>query len=86
MYLHELMRLQLMVATAGLIAFAGVIGALPLALLTLPGLIKSSIFGIPVWLVLLGPPPFLLFIGIGIVYRRRADLLDAEFAELVHSR
>ena len=85
-YLHELMRLQLVVATAGLVAFAGVIGALPLALLTLPGLVKTSVFGIPAWLVLLGPPPFLLFLAIGFVYRRRADLLDDEFADLVHRR
>ncbi len=84
MYLHELIRLQLVVSVAGLIAFAGVIGALPLALLTLPGLIKDSIFGVPAWLVLLGPPSFLLFLMIGLLYRRRADLLDAEFAELVH--
>ena len=85
-YLRELVRLQLVVSTAGLIAFGGVIGALPLALLAVPALIHTTVAGIPAWLFLLGPPPFMLFLAIGWLYRRRADVLDAEFADLVRGQ
>lgn len=85
-YLRELMRLQLVVSTAGLIAFAGVIGSLPLAVLTVPAMIRTTLDGVPIWLFLLGPPPFILFLAIGWLYRRRADALDAEFADLVRAQ
>ncbi len=84
-YLRELVRLQLTVSTAGLIAFVGVIGALPLALLTVPALVDVTLGGVPVWLFLLGPPPFVLFLAIGWLYRRRADMLDDEYGDLIRT-
>lgn len=85
-YLRELIRLQLLVSAAGLAAFAGVVGALPLALLVAPHLIGFQVARIPLWLFLLGPPPFVLFLVIGWLYRRRADALDAEYVELLRRR
>jgi hypothetical protein len=78
-------RLQLTLAVVALIVFAGVLGALPLALRVAPGLESSFIGGIPLWLVFLGPPPFVIFVLIGILYRRRSDALDAEFRDLVRA-
>lgn len=82
-YLHRLVRLQLTLAVVALVVFAGVLGALPLALRVEPGLTRSTAFGLPVWLLFLGPPPFAVFVAIGVLYRRRADALDAEFRDLV---
>jgi Protein of unknown function, DUF485 len=82
-YLRELVRLQLTVSTTALVAFGGVIGALPLLILLSPPVLHATLAGIPLWLLLLGPPPFLLFFAIGWLYCRRADALDEEFADLV---
>src|SRR5581483_3646172 len=82
-YLRELIRLQLHLSTVALVAFGGVIGALPLAVLVVPSLMRTHLLGIPLTLLLLGPPPFVLFVAIAWLYRRRADALDAEFRDLV---
>jgi hypothetical protein len=84
-YLRRLVRLQLTLAVVALVVFAGVLGALPLALRVLPGLEGTFEGGVPLWLVFLGPPPFAVFVAIGILYRRRADALDAEFRDLVRA-
>lgn len=84
-YLRELIRLQLVVSVAGVVAFGGVIVALPLVLLLVPSLNGITVAGIPARLLLLGPPPFILFVAIGWLYRRRADALDVEYADLVRS-
>lgn len=84
-YLHRLVRLQLTLAVVALVVFAGVLGALPLALRIVPRLDSGQAFGVPLWLVFLGPPPFAIFVAIGVLYRRRADALDAEFRDLVRA-
>ena len=84
-YLRRLVRLQLTLAVVALVVFAGVLGALPLALRTVPRLDSGQELGLPLWLVFLGPPPFVVFVAIGVLYRRRADALDAESRDLVRA-
>jgi hypothetical protein len=84
-YLQRLVRLQLTLAIVALVVFAGVLGALPLALRVVPGLSHTGRLGLPLWLLFLGPPPFAVFVCIGVLYRRRADALDREFRDLVHA-
>jgi hypothetical protein len=82
-YLRRLRREQLRLALLSLVAFGGLIGALPLILYLLPGLHDARVLGVPVpiWLVVV--PPFPLFFAIGWLEQRRADGLDAAFRELV---
>jgi hypothetical protein len=82
-YLRRLRREQLRLALLSLVAFGGLIGALPLILYLLPGLQQAVLLGLPVplWLVIV--PPFPLFVAIGLLEQRRADALDAAFRELV---
>lgn len=82
-YLRELIRLQLTVSAAGLVAFGALVGALPLLVLLWPSAMTFSVGMVPGWLLLLGPPPFLLFFLIARLYTRRADALDDEFSDLV---
>jgi hypothetical protein len=84
-YLRRLVRLQLTLAIVALVVFAGVLGALPLALRVVPGLSRTGQLGLPLWLLFLGPPPFAVFVCIGVLYRRRADALDREFRDLVRA-
>ncbi|MCW3012472.1 MAG: hypothetical protein JWO90_2876 [Solirubrobacterales bacterium] len=83
-YLRRLVRAQLLLSLTALLAFGGLVGSLPLALYVLPGLHRAEVLGVPLPLVLLGPPIFVLLITIGWVYQRRADALDASFRELLH--
>jgi hypothetical protein len=82
-YLRRLRRAQLGLALLSLVAFGGLVGALPLVLYLLPGLAGVSLLGVPlpIWLVVV--PPFPLFVTIGWLQQHRADGLDASFRELV---
>jgi hypothetical protein len=82
-YLRRLRRAQLALSLASLVAFGGLVGALPLLLYLLPGLNRIDVLGVPlaIWLVVV--PPFPLFVAIGWLQQRRADGLDAAFRELV---
>ena len=82
-YLRRLRREQLRLALLSLVAFGGLIGALPLILYLLPGLHEARVLGVPVpiWLVVV--PPFPLFLLIGWLEQRRADALDAAFREML---
>jgi O-antigen/teichoic acid export membrane protein len=82
-YLRRLVRAQLGVSISALVAFIGLLGALPLLLFLAPGLAGVSIAGIPLPLVLVAVPLFPLFVVIGWVYERRADSLDEAFRDLV---
>ena len=66
-----------------LIAFGGIVGALPLALLLLPGLQDVFVLGVPLPIVIIAWPPFPLFIAIAILYARRAAALEESFRDLV---
>jgi hypothetical protein len=83
LYLRRLIRSQLSLSAVALIAFGGIIGALPLALLLLPGLQDESLLGVPIPIVIIAWPPFPLFIAIAALYERRAQALEESFRDLV---
>lgn len=82
-YLRRLVRAQLVLSLTALVAFGGLIGSLPLALYVLPGLQRVLVLGVPLPIVLVGPPVFVLLVVIGVIYERRADALDTSFREIV---
>jgi hypothetical protein len=82
-YLRRLVRAQLGLSLVAIVAFGGVIGALPLILATIPWLGTVQLLGVPLSLLLITVVPFPLFAAIGWVYRRRADALDEAFRTLV---
>jgi NhaP-type Na+/H+ or K+/H+ antiporter len=86
LYLRRLIRSQLSLSTVALVAFGGIIGALPLALLLLPGLQDVQLLGVPLPILIVAWPPFPLFIAIGVVYERRAQALEESFRDLVEPR
>ena len=83
LYLRRLIRAQLSLSIVALVAFGGIIGALPLALLLLPGLEDVDVFGIPLPIVIIAWPPFALFITIAALYVHRASALEESFRDLV---
>jgi len=83
LYLRRLVRAQLGLSLSGLVAFGGLVGSLPLALVLLPGLARLDVLGVPLPIVLLVVPPFPLFLVLGWLYARRAERLEASFRELV---
>ncbi|WP_354700639.1 hypothetical protein DSM112329_00922 [Paraconexibacter sp. AEG42_29] len=85
-YLRQLVRAQLLLSLTALLAFGGLLAALPLAIAVLPGLQRVQVAGVPLPLLLIGAPLFLLFLAVGWLYTRRADALDTQFAELVEER
>ena len=83
LYLRRLIRAQISLSAVALVAFGGIVGALPLALLLLPGLQNVLVLGIPLPIVIIAWPPFLLFIAIAAIYARRAAALEESFRDLV---
>jgi O-antigen/teichoic acid export membrane protein len=82
-YLRRLVRAQLALSISALVAFIGLLGALPLLLFLVPHLASISVIGIPLPLLLVAFPLFPLFVAIGWTYQRRADGLDEAFRDLV---
>lgn len=83
LYLRRLLRAQLGLSVLALLAFGGLVGGLPLALILLPGLQHATLLGIPVAILAVLWPPFPLFVTIGLLYTRRAEALEDAFRELV---
>jgi hypothetical protein len=83
LYLRRLIRRQLGLSLVALVAFGGIIGALPLALLLLPGLADVHVLGVPLPILVVAWPPFALFIAIAVLYARRAEALEESFRDLV---
>jgi hypothetical protein len=83
LYLRRLIRAQLGLSVVALVAFGGIVGALPLALLLLPGLEDVHVLGVPLPIVIVAWPPFPLFIAIAVLYARRAAALEDSFRDLV---
>lgn len=83
LYLRRLIRAQVSLSAVALVAFGGIIGALPLALLLLPGLQDVYVLGLPLSIVIIAWPPFVLFIAIAVLYARRAAALEQSFRDLV---
>jgi NhaP-type Na+/H+ or K+/H+ antiporter len=86
LYLRRLIRRQLSLSAVALVTFGGIIGALPLALLLLPGLQDVYVLGIPLPIAIVAWPPFPLFIAIAVLYERRAQALEESFRDLVEPR
>jgi putative solute:sodium symporter small subunit len=86
LYLRRLIRAQLGLSTMALVAFGGIVGALPLALLLLPGMQDVFVLGVPLSIFVVAWPPFPLFIAIAVIYARRAAALEESFRELVEPR
>ncbi|HEX6391466.1 MAG TPA: hypothetical protein VFZ89_18525 [Solirubrobacteraceae bacterium] len=82
-YLRRLVRAQLSLSVLAVIAFGALLGALPLALILLPGLEDMLVLGLPAALWLVGAPMFVLLVALGFLYRRRADALDDAFRDIV---
>ncbi len=82
-YLRRLVRAQLSLSLLAVVAFGALLGALPLALILLPGLDDTLVFGLPAALWIVGAPMFVLLVALGFLYRRRADALDDAFRDLV---
>jgi hypothetical protein len=83
LYLRRLVRAQLGLSLSALVAFGGLVGSLPLALVLLPRLGELTLLGVPLSILLLVVPPFPLFVVLGWLYTRRAARLEAAFRELV---
>jgi hypothetical protein len=83
LYLGRLVRAQLALSVLALVAFGGIIGALPLALVLMPGLQHAHVLGVPVPIVVIAWPPFPMLVAIAWLYVRRASALDEFFRELV---
>jgi hypothetical protein len=83
LYLRRLVRAQLTLSLLALVAFAGILGSLPLLLYLAPGLRTVSVGGVPLPIVLVAVPLFPLFVGLGWLYQRRADALDDAFRDVV---
>ncbi|HEX6459397.1 MAG TPA: hypothetical protein VF032_10820 [Thermoleophilaceae bacterium] len=83
LYLRRLLRAQLALSLLALVAFAGILGSLPLLLYLAPGLRHVSLLGLPLPVFLVAFPLFPLFVGLGLIYQRRADALDEAFRDLV---
>jgi putative solute:sodium symporter small subunit len=86
LYLRRLIRAQLGLSAVALVAFGGIVGALPLALLLLPGLQDVTVLGVPLPIFVIAWPPFALFIAIAVLYVRRAAALEESFRDLVEPR
>lgn len=83
LYLRRLRRAQLSLSLLAVVAFGGLLGALPLALYLLPGLASVRPLGVPLPLWVVGVPLFPLFVWFGVAYERRAEALERAFRELV---
>lgn len=82
-YLRRLIRAQLALSLLALLAFGGIVGALPLLFVLAPGLMEVELLGVPLPIAILAAPLFPLFVAIGWIYQRRADALDEAFRDLV---
>jgi hypothetical protein len=81
-YLARLRRRQLRLSLLALVAFGGLIGALPLVLYAIPET-RTQVLGVPLGILLVVVPPYPLFLAIGWLHQRRADALDEDFRRVV---
>lgn len=82
LYLIRLRRRQLRLSLLALVAFGGLVGALPLVLFSF-AVLREPVFGIPLAILLVVVPPYPLFLAIGWLHQRRADFLDDDFRRVV---
>lgn len=82
-YLQRLIRAQLTLSLRAVVAFAGLVGSLPLLFLLVPELQDVDVLGVPLPIAILVAPIFPAIVLLGLLYQRRANALDEAFRELV---
>lgn len=82
LYLARLRRRQLRLSLLALVAFGGLIGALPLVLFAIPET-QTQVLGVPLAILMVVVPPYPLFLAIGWLHQHRADALDEDFRRVV---
>ena len=82
LYVDRLRSAHLTLSGVALVAFGGLVGALPLVALAWPSIESRSVAGVPLGVLLL-LAPYPVFVVIGAVYARRADGLDDTFSALM---
>jgi hypothetical protein len=82
-YMGSLLREQLRLALGILAVLALTVGLLPLLFHLLPGLAGVQVLGVPVGWLLLGVLVYPSLLLLGVVYVRRAERNERDFAELV---
>lgn len=82
LYVDGLRRSQLQLAGLAVVALIGLVAALPLLALVLPGIGGATVRQVPL-IALLPLLPFPAFLLVGMLQRRRADGLDRGFSALV---
>ena len=82
-YLRGPVRAQLRLSVQALLAFGGLVGALPVVFVAVPGLHDVELLGVPVPFLLLGAPLLAVFVVLARAYERRAEALEQGFRELV---
>jgi hypothetical protein len=85
-YMRSLMRSQLRLALGVVVVLAVTVGGLPVLFRIFPGLLTTSVLGIPLPWLLLGAVvhPFLVLLAFG--YVRRAERNERSFDDLVGPR
>ncbi len=81
--LRSLMRAQLAVSISFLAIATCLLVALPLAVSMFPSVARVRVGGLPIVLVLLGIAVYPVLAVLGRLYVRRAERVEARFAELV---
>ncbi len=82
-YMSSLLRTQLRLALLVLALLVAVVGAVPLVLLTWPGLEDVLVFGMPLPWAFLGFGIYPMIVGLGWLYVRLAERNEAAFTDVV---
>jgi hypothetical protein len=83
-YMSSLLRAQLRLASAVLLAVAVLVAGLPLLFLLVPDLVAVQVLGMPLPWVLLGFAVYPFLVGLAWVYVRTAERNERDFADVVN--
>ena len=82
-YMRSLIRSQLRIAIAMLVAIGLGIGGIPLLFWFVPDAADVSVFGIPLAWLLLGGVAYPVLVVVGWLYVRQAERNERQFSELI---
>ena len=82
-YMSSLLRAQLRLASAVLLAVAVLVAGLPLLFRLVPELVQVQVLGMPLPWVLLGFAVYPFLLGLAWVYVRTAERNERDFADVV---
>ncbi len=83
-YMSSLLRAQLRLASAVLLAVAVLVAGLPLLFRLVPRLVQVQVLGMPLPWVLLGFAVYPFLVGLAWVYVRTAERNERDFADVVN--